>query len=191
MLLHAASGKKEEYVKVIIYKELTIGDIDISMFGFFDRTQNVTKCWRKINGEWVIKDISFVDNWTEKEYQEGVEYLKNVIKNKGYVIGAFYEGQLKGFASIESRIFGTDAKYMDLSNIHVSQDMRRHGIGRELFVLAKKWAKEQKAEKLYISAHSAVESQAFYKAVGCVEAVEYSKEHVEKEPCDCQLECVL
>ena len=48
---------------------------------------------------------------------------------------------------------------------------------------------EKKAKKLYISAHSAVESQAFYKAMGCVEAEEYNAEHVEKEPYDCQLEC--
>jgi hypothetical protein len=27
--------------------------------------------------------------------------------------------------------------------------------------------------------------------MGCVEAVEYNKELAEKEPCDCQLECVL
>ena len=45
--------------------------------------------------------------------------------------------------------------------------------------------------KLYISAHSAVESQAFYKALGCVEAQVYNKEHVEKEPYDCQMECIL
>lgn len=44
-------------------------------------------------------------------------------------------------------------------------------------------------EIIYISAHSSVESQAFYKAMGCVEAEEYSIKHVEKEPCDCQLEC--
>ena len=174
-----------------VYKELTIDDIDISMFECFDRTQNVTKCWRKINGKWVIKDIAFVDNWSNEEYREGVDYLKNLLKLEGYVVGAFFDGKLKGFASVEPVIFGATAKYMDLSNIHISQDMRRQGIGKELFVLAKRWAKERGAEKLYISAHSAVESQAFYKSMGCVEAVEYNKELAEKEPCDCQLECVL
>ena len=174
-----------------VYKELTIDDMDISMFEYFDRTQNVTKCWRKINGKWVIKDIAFVDNWSNEEYREGVDYLKNLLKLEGYVVGAFFDGKLKGFASVEPVIFGTTAKYMDLSNIHISQDMRRQGIGKELFVLAKRWAKERGAEKLYISAHSAVESQAFYKSMGCVEAVEYNKELAEKEPCDCQLECVL
>ena len=176
---------------MMIYKELTIDDVDISMFASFDRTQNVTKCWRKIDGEWVIQDIAFVDNWSDEEYRQGVAYLRNLIQSKGYVVGAFYDGKLKGFASVEPVIFGTDAKYMVLSNIHISQDMRRQGIGKELFALTKKWAKEHGAEKLYISAHSAVESQAFYQSMGCVEAVEYHKELAEREPCDCQLECVL
>lgn len=180
-----------EVKDLIIYKELTIDDVDISMFACFDRTQNVTKCWRKIEGEWVIKDIAFVDNWSEEEYREGIDYLRNLIKSNGYVVGAFFDGQLKGFASVEPAVFGTHARYMNLSNIHISQDMRRQGIGKELFALSKKWAQEHGAEKLYISAHSAVESQAFYKSMGCVEALEYNKELVEKEPCDCQLECVL
>ena len=49
----------------------------------------------------------------------------------------------------------------------------------------------QMLAKLYISAHSAVESQAFYKAMGCVEAEVYHQGHVEEEPYDCQLECGL
>ncbi len=55
-------------------------------------------------------------------------------------------------------------------------------------MLAAERAKAMGAEKLYISAHSSKESQAFYKAVGCVEAEEYNPASVEKEPCDCQLE---
>lgn len=51
--------------------------------------------------------------------------------------------------------------------------------------------KKSGAEKLYISAHSAVETQAFYNAMGCAEALEYSKFHTQKEPFDCQLECIL
>ena len=176
---------------MIVYKELTVCDVDISMFACFDRTQNITKCRRKTAGQWVIKDIVFVDNWSDKEYKERVNYLRNLIESKGYVVGAFFEGKLKGFASVEPALFGTDAKYMNLSNLHISQDMRRQGMGRELFALTKKWAKEHGAEKLYISSHSAVETQAFYKAMGCAEAVEYNKELAEKEPCDCQLECVL
>lgn len=32
---------------------------------------------------------------------------------------------------------------------------------------------------------------AFYRAMGCVEAEVYNRQHVEKEPYDCQLECKL
>lgn len=69
--------------------------------------------------------------------------------------------------------------------------MRGQGIGKCLFAAAKEWAKENGAKKLYISAHSAVESQAFYRAMGCVEAEVYHQKHVEAEPYDCQLECLL
>ena len=59
------------------------------------------------------------------------------------------------------------------------------------FTNIKEWAKQKGAKKLYISAHSAVESQAFYKSMRCVEAEVYNKKHVEDEPYDCQLECDL
>lgn len=117
--------------------------------------------------------------------------LRNTIVTGGFVYAAFYKGILKGFTSVESVLFGGEQKYMELSSIHVSEDMRNKGIGAELFLAAKAWAKENGAKKLYISAHSAVESQAFYKKMGCVEAEVYNQKHVDKEPYDCQLECKL
>ena len=80
---------------------------------------------------------------------------------------------------------------MDLSSIHVSEDMRRSGIGHRLFSAAADWAKGHGAQKLYISAHSAIESQRFYESLGCVDAVWYNRRHVEAEPFDRQLEYVL
>lgn len=77
--------------------------------------------------------------------------------------GAFYNGNLKGFVSVEPDLFGGEQNYLDLTSIHVSEDMRSKGIGAALFIAAKEWAKKNGAHKLYISAHSAVESQAFYK----------------------------
>ena len=66
--------------------------------------------------------------------------------------------------------------------------MRGTGIGKKLFNAAKDWANKHGAKKLYISAHSAVETQAFYKAMGCTEAQVYNQKHTEAEPFDCQLE---
>ncbi|MBS6196126.1 MAG: GNAT family N-acetyltransferase [Clostridiales bacterium] len=174
---------------MITYRKLQEDEISRELFSCFERRQKVTKCWRKIKGEWVIRDIAFIDEWTEEEYQELIDSLKNTIRTEGTVFGAFVQERLKGFASLEPVLFGSRKQYMDLSNIHISEDMRRMGIGKVLFQMAKNHAKEHGAGKLYISAHSAVESQAFYRAMGCVEAEEYHAGHVEKEPCDCQLEC--
>lgn len=173
------------------YRSLQEKEIERKLFGDFIRRQVVTKCWRKEKGEWVIKDAPFIDDWTEQDYQVLIECLKGTVASGGLVYGAFYEGRLKGFIAVLPEIFGGENKYIDLAAIHVSQDMRGTGIGTVLFKEAKRWAKEKGAEKLYISAHSAVESQAFYKRMGCVEAAWYKKEHVEEEPFDCQLEVKL
>lgn len=170
---------------------IEVNNIKAELFSNFKRYQKVTKCWRKIDGKWVIKDIAFIEEWGIEEYKILASCLKNTVETGGIVMGAFSDGILKGFASIEADLFGENKEYLDLSSIHVSLDMRGKGVGKELFRLAKKWAKEHGAKKLYISAHSSVESQAFYRAMGCVEAKEYNKEHVEKEPCDCQLECLV
>lgn len=105
--------------------------------------------------------------------------------------GAFENGRLKGFVAVLPEIFGGENRYVDLASIHVSQDMRRRGIGTALFLKAKEWARQQGAGKLYISAHSAVESQAFYRGMGCVEAKLYHQKHVEEEPFDVQMELEL
>lgn len=176
---------------MIQYRNLSLDEICTELFDGFIRRQKVTKCWRKEYGEWKIKDDPFIDDWSESDYQILVDCLRNTIVTGGFVYAAFYNGTLKGFTSVESVLFGGEQKYMELSSIHVSEDMRNKGIGAELFLAAKAWAKEKGAKKLYISAHSAVESQAFYKKMGCVEAEVYNQKHVDKEPYDCQLECKL
>ena len=97
----------------------------------------------------------------------------------------------KNSLSIESEFFGAHKEYVQLSSIHVSYKSRGRGIGKELFIIAIQEAKLLGAKKLYISAHSSEESQAFYKVMGCVEAEEYNEKIVSKEPYDCQLEFVL
>lgn len=98
---------------------------------------------------------------------------------------------MKGFAAVLPEIFGGENRYIDLASLHVSQDMRGRGIGTALILKAKDWARQQGAGKLYISAHSAVESQAFYRKMGCVEAKMYHQKHVEEEPFDVQMELEL
>ncbi len=179
------------HVSEVQYRTLQAGEICRELFRDFIRRQVVTGCWRRVQGKWGIQDDPFIDDWKEADYEELIELLKHTAASGGFVYGAFYEGSLKGFVSVEPSLFGGAQKYLDLSCIYVSEDMRGCGIGGALFLAAKAWARKQGGGKLYISAHSAVESQAFYRAMGCREAQVYEPRHVEKEPFDCQLECEL
>lgn len=172
----------------LVYRQLGAEELERQLFAQFIRRQKVVMCRRRENGEWVIRKDPFVDDWTEEDYGILINCLQNTLRTGGFVYGAFFDGVLKGFTSVEATLFGGQNRYLDLSCLHVSEDMRGRGIGRVLFGAAAKWAGHKGAGKLYISAHSAVETQAFYQAMGCAEAQEYNQEHVEKEPYDCQLE---
>jgi ribosomal protein S18 acetylase RimI-like enzyme len=175
----------------IIYKELKENEINISLFSSFNRYQEVKKCWRKEDGEWILKDMVFTEQWGPEEFKSLVEGLHDTLKSGGAVIGAFSNDVLVGFASIENEFFGSKKEYLELSSLHTSYESRGMGIGKTLFSLMCRKAKEMGAQKLYISTQSSQETQAFYKAVGCVEAVEYNYILVEKEPFDCHLEFSL
>lgn len=165
--------------------------ISLSLFENFDRQQYVTHCRRKIDGQWMVVENAFVEQWYEEDYRHRAEELKQTLREGGVVFAVFRQGMMKGFAAVESTFFGSRKQYLELSSIHVSADCRNQGIGRLLMDACKQWAKAKGAQFLYISAHSSVESQAFYTALGCREAREYSRLHVEKEPFDCQLEVEL
>ncbi len=186
----------EQYIAYgVYYRPLHADELNRELFRNFIRHQNVVKCRRKEDDKWVIKDAPFIDDWSEDDYQFLIKCLKNTVRTGGFVYAAFCSHSsgdlLKGFVSVEPTLFGGAQGYLDLSSIHVSEDMRGKGIGKSLFLAAKNWAKKKGGRKLYLSAHSAVETQAFYKAMGCVEAQEYDQHHVEQEPYDCQLECPL
>lgn len=85
------------------YRNLHIDEIDRSLFGHFIRHQIVTKCWRREQGKWVIRDAPFVDDWSEEDYRVLIEHLKNVLSGGGFVYAAFSQGYLKGFVSVEAQ----------------------------------------------------------------------------------------
>lgn len=171
-----------------LYRSFLAEEIDRELFRSFRRYQVVTDCLRKVNGTWIACPAPFIDDWTEKDYAFLIQCLRRTVLTGGLVCGGFMEGKLKGFVSVEPGLFGCKGEYLDLSSLHVSVDCRRQGVGQALFTRAANWAREKGARKLYISAHSAVESQAFYRAMGCVDAMEINEAHVQQEPYDRQME---
>lgn len=185
------AGAPMDLAPEVRYRDLALAELDRELFTHFIRRQEVTDCWRREGEGWVIRPDPFVDDWSEEDYQFLVRCLKDTLTQGGFVYGAFVEGQLKGFVAVTAGLFGGENQYLDLASIHVSQDLRGKGIGKTLFRAAAGWARAQGAKKLYISAHSAVESQAFYAAMGCVDAQLPDPRHMEAEPFDRQLEFVL
>lgn len=182
---------EEAFPAGVQYRNLSAQELSPTLFSGFIRRQVVTQCRRRENGAWVLKDAPFIDDWSDEDYRFLVTCLRGTIGKGGLVYAAFLDGVLKGFASVEAEPFGPEREYFDLTSIHVSEDVRGRGIGTELFRAAKRWALAHGGKKLYISAHSAVETQAFYRAMGCVDAQFIHQGHAGAEPFDCQLECEL
>lgn len=170
------------------YRPLEGSGLNPSLFASFNRYQEVKQCWRKENNGWVLKDIAFTENWSAEQIEFLVQCLRNTLRQGGAVWGAFVQEALVGFASLENEIFGASARYLQLSSIHVSHEKRGLGIGQQLFHVMCQEAQKRGANKLYISAHSSKETQAFYRSLKCTEAQEYNLALATAEPCDCQME---
>lgn len=184
----AGNGEKKTVTE---FRTVAREELTMELFSQFRRRQVVDGCLRQEQEQWVVKSDPFVDQWSREDYEFLIKCLKNTLETGGVVFGAFSQGVLKGFASVEGKPVGSKGQYWDLTSLHVSEELRGAGIGRRLFEMAALWAKAQGGKKLYISSHSAVETQRFYQAMGCVDAKELLEEHVAREPLDRQLELVL
>ena len=184
----AGNGEKKTVTE---FRTVAREELTMELFSQFRRRQVVDGCLRQEQEQWVVKSDPFVDQWSREDYEFLIKCLKNTLETGGVVFGAFSQGVLKGFASVAGKPVGSKGQYRDLTSLHVSEELRGAGIGRRLFEMAALWAKAQGGKKLYISSHSAVETQRFYQAMGCVDAKELLEEHVAREPLDRQLELVL
>ena len=174
-----------------IIKKLKLEDCTSDLLINFNRYQKVKRCWRKENGKWQLKDIAFVENWDIKRKNEIVQEFIQCIKMGGIVICAFAYDKLVGFASISNKLFGKNNDYIRLEMLHISFEFRNNGIGKELFEKICHETKKLNVRKLYITAHSSEETQAFYKSLGCYETVELNQVLYDEEPYDCHLEYII
>lgn len=61
---------------MIEYQELNLAQMNQELFADFIRYQKVTDCWRKEEGQWVIKEDPFIDDWSDDDYRFLVTCLK-------------------------------------------------------------------------------------------------------------------
>ncbi|TYS68907.1 GNAT family N-acetyltransferase [Sutcliffiella horikoshii] len=157
----------------------------------FKRYQETKDVYVMDNDQLLKKKDAFVDDWNEQQKQNIALHLKKTAEKGGAVICVKEDGKLLGFSVIEPDQFGTESTYLELSFIHVSADYRGQKIGEKLFRKTMEKAREMGANKLYIGAHPAVETQHFYKKMGCLPAQEIHQPIYDREPKDVQLEVSL
>ncbi len=174
------------------FRKICAQELIPSLFDGFHRQQEINACWHKENGLWRIRSAPrIIEDWDQPQREFICWCLQNTLRAGGMVTGAFTDGKLKGIIAVDATPLGSQGQYREIPFLQVSQDSRGQGIGRRLFGMAKAFAKEIGGRQLYISSQPSVETQAFYKALGCREAEEYSPEHVQRGPDDCQLCCDL
>ena len=158
-----------------------------------DATHYIKNVWRRNEetGEYGLVEI----NWTDRELPNGFEWhlnrLKGTIMRGGTAFGCFDNGVLVGYGTVDREIIGKQEKYVLLDQLFVSQNQRRKGIGKELFMMCAKQAKSYGAKKLFLCAGSAEGTIAFYRNLGCVPAIEINEALYEEDPRDIQLEYSL
>ena len=175
----------------IRYEKLNHGNFGGRSLDEFIRHQTISECWRKVDGELKLVTNEFAEDWTVEKCREIAAGISCRLEKDLSAFGAFCKNRLVGFVTVEYEIFGKSVKYVNLEQFQVSEDFRGKRIGRKLFDLACSEAKNLGAQKLYISAHSSKESQAAYKALGCVPASEVNEKMAPEEPFDIQMEFVL
>lgn len=177
--------------KTIICKVLSLNDLTDTFLSEFNRYQVTNQVLFKENHQYKMKSDHFIDDWDDNKKAQVIQDLRICIDQGGSAIGAFDEAGLAGFANIDGCFFGLKMQYLELPYIHISSERRGSGIGKILFKKCCEEAKKLGAGKLYIAAHPSVESQEFYKAMGCDEAVEINDVILSREPLDIQLEKIL
>lgn len=175
----------------IRYEKLNEHNFNTHALDHFVRHQQVKECWRDVDGEWKLLPIAFEENWSVEQCRKVAADVAVHMKQDQTAIGAYDGRLLIGFITVSHNLFGSTAKYVELVCFQVSEPYRGNGIGKALFSLACEEARRLGADKLYISSHSSRESQAAYKAMGCVHAKEINRKLAEEEPCDVQLEYEL
>ena len=173
------------------YEPLGAGNFTIRSLDQFVRRQHVRECWRRVGGALELRPVEYIEDWRPEERRDMAAQVLRAVEGGGAAFGAFSGGEVVGFAALAGERLGSRGQYADLALFYVSEPHRGRGVGGVLFRLACAAAREAGAEKLYISAHSAAEVVAAYRALGCVEAEESDAHHAAAEPWDVQMELRL
>lgn len=172
----------------IVIEKLTADNFSESSLDDFQRRQEVTEVWRRRGNGMELVYQPFVEDWDEELRRAVAARMLDNLRHGYFGTGAFDNGKLIGWTFYGNELSGANKNYIELHMFHVSAPYRGRGTGRRLFTASLPLARETGAQRIFISSHSAKETQAAYKALGCVPAAELFERATMEEPFDIQLE---
>ena len=114
------------------YNPISLKDCRPKLFRHFSRYQEVTHVWRCVDGQWVLREENFVQQWHQKQLRREPKKLRRQIRQGCFAYGAWQDGRLVGRACLSPRLFGSQGQYAQLKDLHVSTECRGQGTGRRL-----------------------------------------------------------
>jgi ribosomal protein S18 acetylase RimI-like enzyme len=131
----------------------------------------------EVNKLQALNDAVFADNsrydqdamldWAQSK--AGETYFTTAINNpEACFLVAEDEGKLVGYIAGSPKKFDDRmSRYVEIDNLGVSRDYRRHGVGKKLMETCLKWAKDEGFQKVHLRCYSAnVGALEFYKHNG-------------------------
>lgn len=164
----------------ISIRKITNDNFNVNSLDNYTRRQEVRQIFVKRNNEYIIEDVSFVEDWSlERKRIEAKEIIEECVVS----YAAFYCKEIVGFIALKTY----DANRMILHTMQVDAKYRRLGIGKRLFEAGSIYASLNGAKELVISACNSVSTIAFYRSMGATINQNPINELVEEEPYDIQL----
>jgi predicted N-acetyltransferase YhbS len=165
---------------------------EIDQIWSIDRREVINKLYKIENGELVLyPDHYDMQGWPPGEAELYTTLLIDCYNRGGWFEGFFDENRLVAVAILDIKFIGEQKDMLQLKFLHVSQDYRHQGLGKQLFEKAKTAARQKGAMKLYISATPSENTIKFYLNLGCRVTPEPDPELYALEPEDIHLEYAI
>ena len=163
-------------VRILSPEELKEDFLD----GFSHRTR-ITEIWVREGGRLVLRPTDMIREWSEEKKRWITLWLRDQTEEGGAAIGAYEDGRLVGFASVDGPLTEGFPRYANLTLLFVDDARQRRGIGSLLFGAACACAKRKGADRLFVSAVPSRETIAFYTRMGCRDAETVPPDFVDTE----------
>lgn len=169
------------------YRELALSEIDL--IRGIDRSEKVDSIYRLLDGSLLeVAENYEMKGFKPDELEAVIRRQKMLLRNGGWVFGAFEDGELVGVASLENRFRGIQHPYCKMDILFVSSEYRRQGIASVLLGMCLEAAGSIGGHRLYISATESKNTVDFYIHRGARLVEVPDPELLRMEPVDIHLE---